>query len=271
MVAGVGTVAGFVAWLMRPTGADVGSPMTPTAGASRTTVATPVGTAGTTTTTTPTVASTAVRPTVAVTPEPPEVVIPVICRASWGALPVTGLFTRHEIERITIHHTAVVLQTNADAPGRVRQHQAYHQSLGWPDLAYHFIIDSRGNVYRGRPMIAVGDTATSYDPTGHLLICCEGNFDEQEIPEAQYRGLVDMVAWGAGRFDIGAGEIAGHRDFAATSCPGDDLYPLIAGGALAADVAAMGETRHTLLSLCGAVGEAVVAAIETGSQELAGT
>ena len=173
-----------------------------------------------------------------------------------------GEFTRHTIDRITVHHTAVTLETNTLAPARLRQHQEFHQSRGWPDLAYHFMIDAEGNVYEGRPVDAVGDTGTNYDPTGHLLICCEGNFDEQELPASQYESLVRMVAWGAAEYRVDPGEVRGHRDVAATSCPGDELYSLIAGGALSRDAAtAMGDPLE-VATICGPTAADRVAAIE---------
>jgi hypothetical protein len=144
----------------------------------------------------------------------------------------------------------------------LRQHQQYHQSRGWPDLAYHFMIDAEGNVYEGRPVTAVGDTGTDYDPTGHLLICCEGNFDEQDIPDAQYETLVRMVAWGAAEYGVDPATVQGHRDVAATSCPGDNLYRLLANGTLMADVGAATPEVLDPVTICGATAIDRVAAIE---------
>jgi hypothetical protein len=173
---------------------------------------------------------------------------------------VAGEFRYHTIEYITVHHTAVVLTDNRDAPGRVRQHQQFHQSRGWPDLAYHFIIDAEGNIYEGRPMDAVGDTGTNYDPTGHFLVCCEGDFNQQDVTPQQYASLVQILAWGTTAFGIDPQAIDGHRDVASTSCPGDNLYRRIADGSLAADVAAA--AFQPMAAICGAEAEALVAAIE---------
>ncbi len=192
--------------------------------------------------------------------------IPVICKDAWGSQRPAGDFTTHSISRITVHHTAVELESNRRAPARARQHQAYHQSLGWADIAYHFLIDAEGNVYEGRPVSAVGDTATDYDPTGHLLICCEGNFDRQQLPAAQYEALLRVLAWGTVEFAIDPAAIAGHRDYASTTCPGDDLHRLIAAGTLQEDVASALEGQEFHLEpICGAEAVDVVAAIEGGS------
>jgi hypothetical protein len=172
----------------------------------------------------------------------------------------------HTIERLTVHHTAVMLDTNANAPARARQHQQYHQELGWPDLAYHFLVDANGNVYEGRPVEAVGDTATEYDPTGHFLVCCEGHFNQQEIPESQLLALVDVLAWAAEEFQVSADTISGHRDWAATTCPGDDLYDHLVSGSIEKAVnsrLAAGGVR--LETLCGEDAAALVADIEAGS------
>ena len=53
--------------------------------------------------------------------------------------------------RMTIHHTAVVLGDNRNAPARLRQHQRYHQDTqGWIDIAYHMSVDRNGNIYQLR-------------------------------------------------------------------------------------------------------------------------
>ncbi|MDJ0663399.1 MAG: peptidoglycan recognition family protein [Acidimicrobiia bacterium] len=220
----------------------------------------PPTTAPTTSTTAPVTSTTSSTTTTSAMPPPEQ--IDVICKEAWGALPVAGDFTPHAIDRITIHHTAVLLEENALAPARLRQHQAFHQSRGWPDLAYHFMIDAAGNVYEGRPVDAVGDTGTDYDPTGHLLICCEGNFDEQELPPPQYETLIQMVAWGAAQYGVAPASVQGHRDVAATNCPGDRLYGPIADGTLAGDVAAvLGEDREPTV-ICGEAAFDRVAEIE---------
>lgn len=188
-----------------------------------------------------------------------------ICKEAWGANPVVGEFVPHTIQQITVHHTAIVLSSNAEAPARARQHQSYHQSLGWPDLAYHYLIDANGHIYEGRPVRAVGDTGTDYDPTGHLLVCCEGNFDTQNPTAAQYDSLIRMLAWGAIEFGIEPGAIRGHREVASTTCPGDNLFAHVADGSVARDVAALTAAGVPVLEVaCGKAAEESVAAIEAG-------
>ncbi len=193
----------------------------------------------------------------------------VICKDAWDAAPVGAAFQPHSIERLTVHHTAATLSTNTLAPRRIRGHQAHHRAAGWPDLAYHFVVDARGHVYEGRPVAFRGDTFTSYDPSGHFLVSCEGDFDRHGLPAAQLAGLVDVLAWASAEFGAGVGTIGGHRDYASTSCPGAALYPLIADGALAGMVAdRLAAGGAALVPVCGERGEALVAAIETGADPL---
>lgn len=176
---------------------------------------------------TTTTTTTTEPPTTTTTTRPPEVV-EIIAREGWTDRPQGG-FRHHRIERITIHHTASLLTDDRRAPRLVRRHLGWHQSHGWPDLAYHFIVDRAGVVYEGRPVDAVGDTFTSYDPTGHFLVCLEGNFDRQQPADAQLAAATHVVAWAMQRFRIPSADVTAHRDWAPTSCPGDEMYWRVAG------------------------------------------
>lgn len=188
-----------------------------------------------------------------------------ICKGAWGARPVEGSFERHQVQRLTVHHSARALRDNRYAPARLRAHQRYHLSLGWPDIAYHFLIDRHGNTYKGRPSWARGDTSTDYDPTGHLLVMCEGNFSRQPLGPLQVRGLVLVLAWACNEFDVDPATIRGHRDFASTACPGADLHRLIESGRLEHRVRKrLRKGGVTKRKLCGRSGRRRVAAIERG-------
>ena len=213
--------------------------------------------------------STTVPPTTTAAPttttRSPARRIAILCRDAWGAAPPTGQGDAHDLVRLTVHHTAALLEDNRDAPRFLRGHQRFHQDdREWIDLAYHYAVDRAGNIYEGRPAEWVGDTGTNYDPTGHFLVVAEGDFDRQALPEAQLSALADVLAWGAAEFGIAVGTLSGHRDWASTSCPGDALYSSISDGTLAAMV------EDRLLAgvesevVCGADGLERVAAIETG-------
>ena len=168
---------------------------------------------------------------------------------------------------MTIHHTAVVLGDNTNAPARLRQHQHYHQdSQGWIDIAYHISVDRNGNIYELRSPELVGDTATSYDPTGHFLVVCEGNFDEEAVTEEQLNGAALAFAWAADHFNIATDTLGGHRDASPdTSCPGANLYAHVTSGDLKRrvdDILIAGPVN--LQTICGPEASATVADIEAG-------
>lgn len=189
-----------------------------------------------------------------------------LCRDAWGARPPRPGGTRHTITRMTLHHTAVALGDNANAPARLRQHQSYHQDgHGWIDIAYHVSVDRNGNIYELRTPDLVGDTATNYDPTGHFLVLCEGNFDDESVTDAQLDGAAHAFAWAAQTFRIAPGTLGGHRDFASTSCPGDKLYAHLADGDLKRRIEALLSAGTVdLKRVCGPEAAARVAEIEAG-------
>jgi hypothetical protein len=194
-----------------------------------------------------------------------ERTVEMICREAWGAREPSGRFRRHRIKRMTVHHSGSVLQDNAKAPARFRSHQRAHQSRGWPDIAYHVLIDRNGNVYEGRKIRAVGDTATDYDPKGHFLVMCEGNFSEQRPSASQVDALVDVLAWASERYDVAPRTIAGHQDYASTACPGRALQRKIDRREIRRRVRerqANGGVR--LVELCGEAGRERVEDIEAG-------
>jgi len=152
-------------------------------------------------------------------PEP----LDVIPQPSWGGVSSTESCRDNQISKISIHHSATHTTDNRKVPKQIRGYQKYHQSKGWIDIAYHFIIDLEGNIYQGRATNCIGDTFTSYDPTGHVLIMIDGNFEKQLPTEASWESLLEMVAWAKDKYSVENSGIYIHRDLAATVCPGELL------------------------------------------------
>ena len=158
---------------------------------------------------------------------------PIVSRADWGAKPPSMSMRPHEIERITVHHTGVLRSTKRPTVQLVRNLQSFSQSDGkladgrskkaWADVPYHFYIGRDGTIVEGRDPAFAGDTNTEYDPAGHLGIAVSGNFNEQEVSDAQLASLVSLLAWASEEYDVPVERIAGHGDYASTACPGEDL------------------------------------------------
>lgn len=133
------------------------------------------------------------------------------------------------LDRITIHHDGAEFHGGGRA--RMRALQSWSRRVrGWVDIPYHFLIDRDGNIFEGRPLEFVGDTATEYDPTGHALITVMGNYNIQEINEAQLAAIIDLASWLCYEYSLSPQLIRGHRDYAATSCPGINLYRYLTNG-----------------------------------------
>lgn len=152
-------------------------------------------------------------------------------RETWNAndpLP----YQSHIPERITIHHEGEFLSEEQNAAKHIRDVQVWGMGPDrkWTDIPYHFLIDLKGNIYEGRNVFTTGETATTYDPTGHLLICCMGNFEEQDLPEAQLNALINLTAYCCKKYQVSPETIAAHQDYAETLCPGKNLYIYIENG-----------------------------------------
>lgn len=143
----------------------------------------------------------------------------------------------HTISQLMLHHTAAPTAPAAQAPERFRAHARSHQEAGFTDIAYHWGIDVAGNVYELRAEGVAGETFTDYDPAGWFLVVCEGNFQETEPTPAMRAATADVLAAGAGRHGVAPSTLVGHRDVAATLCPGDHLQ------ARMGDLVAMVEQR----------------------------
>lgn len=160
--------------------------------------------------------------------------VAIVNRAEWGARDPVLPMREHRIERMTIHHTATRQNVERSLADKLRGLQAFSQrddSLGdgrkkpaWADIPYHYYIAVDGTVGEARSWRYVGDSNTPYDPTGHLLIVVEGNFEDEQLTEGQMRALESLVTTFARRFNVPGERLGAHKDYASTRCPGRNLY-----------------------------------------------
>lgn len=163
-----------------------------------------------------------------------ENVPPLVTRKEWGAKPPALPMIAHQPSRLTIHHTGVKSNRNLTLEEKLRGLQAFSQredrlasgktKPAWPDVPYHYYIDITGRTGEGRDVHYKGDTNTTYDPAGHVLVVLEGNFEVESPTSAQLASLRQMVEWLTSEWRIPSARIGAHRDFAQTDCPGDSLY-----------------------------------------------
>jgi len=155
-----------------------------------------------------------------------------------SASPVAGgaelrLRIPQEIRHITLHHSgdAQPLRPEDDPVAKLRALQSWGASdRNWWDVPYHFLVDLQGRIYIGRDWRYMGETNTTYDPRGHLLISVLGNYEIQEPTAGQLAAIADLMAWAITRFGVPLERIGGHYNYADTDCPGRYLRRYLEDG-----------------------------------------
>ncbi len=118
---------------------------------------------------------------------------------------------------IVVHHSATldgVVYRDFDAIKRG------HMAKGWRDIGYHWVVEKVNGVLTAIPGRAEYDVgahciARNVDSIG---ICCIGNFEIEVPGEELYILVANLCREIMSRHPIV--EIAGHKDYDATACPG---------------------------------------------------
>lgn len=152
----------------------------------------------------------------------------IIRRSEWNANPPRESYIKHTPLRITIHHTAAHYPlTLEDAISEIQFIQDYHQnSKGWIDIGYHFLIDPSGDIFEGRPVLAVGAHVANKN-TNNVGISIMGNYHppvNNELTTATINSIITLVRYIKDLYGIKENEFYGHRDLGNTDCPGDIIY-----------------------------------------------
>ena len=152
------------------------------------------------------------------------------------------------------------LHRPSGAEAQIRSIYYYHSvTQGWGDIGYNFLIDKFGTIYEGRysrdyaGANPTGDDATGRGVTGAhtggwnsgtVGVALLGTLTTHDATPAAREALKRLLAWEASRNGIDpeatepfvnpvsgatitSPNIAGHRDYAATACPGDTFYPTL--------------------------------------------
>lgn len=111
-----------------------------------------------------------------------------------------------------VHHSA--------GKGKVEDIHRIHLGKGWAGIAYHFYVTKDGKLYRGRPINWTGGHTTGMNYCS-IGICFEGNFELEEMPDAQANTGWELLDWLQKEYP---GIIIGkHKDYNATACPGKNF------------------------------------------------
>lgn len=164
--------------------------------------------------------------------------VPIVSRSTWNA-DNPRPYKSHVPVKITVHHEGTQLLLTDDAAKKIKRIQTWGmgKDRNWADIPYHFLIAPDGTIYEGRDVHTVGETATEYDPSGHLLITCLGNFEKQEVFPEQLSSLIRLIAYCSIKYSIPVETLSTHRDNSAqTTCPGKNLYHYFENGYVIAEV-----------------------------------
>ncbi len=175
-------------------------------------------------------------------PEPLTVSEPmptIIARAEWGALPPNhdaeneAGVTTNPVESawyiytkpldeiyntVVIHHSDTLLFANETMPSLQRLHLDVNK---WADVAYHYAIDNKGNIYEGRAIHVRGASVAGHN-TGVIGVVVMGNFEIDRPLDIQLSELQNLINWLTSVYTLS--HLAGHGEFNPESvCPGRNL------------------------------------------------
>ncbi|HEX3929302.1 MAG TPA: FG-GAP-like repeat-containing protein [Nocardioides sp.] len=165
-------------------------------------------------------------------------------RAQWGAderIREKSSLHYGDVHAGFVHHTVNANDyTRAEVPGILRSIYAYHvESRGWSDIGYNFLIDRFGRIWEGRyggvdrPVVGAHTQGYNDDAFAASAI---GNYQIAKPSKAMIQAYGALFAWKLSLHGVDAASthqwvtsrwfeaINGHRDAAATLCPGQYLY-----------------------------------------------
>jgi len=133
------------------------------------------------------------------------------------------------VARITVHHTARDLETDAwrRTAGELENIRIFHSGQRasdrhWADIAYHFVVDRAGRVWQARPLAYQGAHVKGHNEH-NLGIVVLGNFEIQSPTAAQLVSLSGLIGFTRGLYKVPLAEVFTHGELGQTNCPGKHL------------------------------------------------
>lgn len=111
--------------------------------------------------------------------------------------------------------------TEAEELSLLKAYDRYHAGKGWGGIGYNLAVGPvTGNVYEARGLDRVGAHTVGHNTSGVGVVVIGGN--DALTPKAK-EGLQKAYKI-ANKWSGKNLKVYGHRDFASTSCPGDNIY-----------------------------------------------
>ena len=179
---------------------------------------------------------------------------------NWHPLRISLQKTK-QVSRIILHHEWVALNKDKSDIEIIRAIYRNHTvDKDWWDIAYHYIIWQRGQIYEGRAgWDYVVGTHAAYNNMGTVGIVVLGDYSQHTLNKDQIAGLEKLIPLLAKKYGItlsaqavgtpcasascasldliSTTSLIGHRDVRSTACPGTNMYPFIARWTSALDQA----------------------------------
>lgn len=156
-----------------------------------------------------------------------------VYRKAWGARPPRDKtpLPRENIKAFVLHYSAANSDEQADhkdCARRVRGIQNFHMDTrGWDDIAYSWCVCRHGYIFQGRGIS--NRSAATGEANGYTVACCflgddtKGKADVTPEAKAAIKDVYRFVK----EYTPKKVAAKGHRDYMATSCPGDELYAFV--------------------------------------------
>lgn len=150
-------------------------------------------------------------------------------RSDWGPFHSRGGYALDEHnDELIVHHfwrPDVPAEATVEREREVmRQVDDFHHSKGWGGIGYAFVIFDSGRAYEARGVHRTGAHTRGRNRSVGIAFAIDG--DAANATPAAWQTLRELDERLQGMGVITAGrKVSGHRDYAAKSCPGNQVYP----------------------------------------------
>ena len=119
-----------------------------------------------------------------------------------------------EVKYLVVHHSHRDIDSKKDIKKR-------HLERGWEDIGYHYLINKKGKICKGRKIKYIGAHVKGHNKNS-IGICLIGNLDEKIPTRKQLEQLINFLIKLSKKYKIPTENILGHREFpdVTKTCPG---------------------------------------------------
>lgn len=152
-------------------------------------------------------------------------------------------YVQERITHITFHHEgfagadadlfrrASAARAKQTIDQRLRNiHHDHAANAGLGMIAYHYAVDAKGQIGKGRPVryapatksTVKGGTAKA-DFTGHFAVLALGDFNHEHLTDAARLSYIRVMSEAQRAYRVPTANILPHMHHASTSCPGTHI------------------------------------------------